>query len=205
MPGESLVQVTEGSGKKLHTWQTTVGANNVEDEFVVPGEYPYASYVIPFVAISIGTANDHVIQVMAGASLKVRIRRIALRQDGSAAAAAQSRFELFRLTTAGTGGGAITPEKLDPSDAASGCSAMTLPGVKGTESATRLGSGLLIIRQAVSATAVGFEGEWRFEAPPSSKGIVLAAGLTNGICIKNMSARATATVSGEVWVTETAF
>jgi hypothetical protein len=63
---ESIVQVTEGTGKKLHTNQRTIGANNVEDEYVIPGEYPLATYFVQANAVSIATAAAHVIQIMAG-------------------------------------------------------------------------------------------------------------------------------------------
>ena len=76
---ESIVQVTEGSGKKLHTFNRTIGANSVEDEVVLLGENYLASYMI-VAAASAATANSHVLQIMAGASLKVRVRRIEVQQ-----------------------------------------------------------------------------------------------------------------------------
>ena len=34
---EAFINVTEGSGKKAHTNQRTIGANDVQDEYVVTG------------------------------------------------------------------------------------------------------------------------------------------------------------------------
>ena len=66
--GESYVNVTEGSGKKLHSWQRTIGANNVEGQVVLAGVPHFASYVSA-VQSSTATANSHLVQIMAGASL----------------------------------------------------------------------------------------------------------------------------------------
>ena len=86
MATESFVNVTEGSGKKLHTNQRTIGANAVEDEYVLPGEFPLPGYFAVANAVAATTANDHLLQVMAGASLKVRIRRISVSQNQLATA-----------------------------------------------------------------------------------------------------------------------
>jgi hypothetical protein len=152
---ESLVQVTEGSGKKLHTWQRVIGANSVEDEFVIPGEYPLASYVGQNAGSSIATANDHV-QLMAGAALNVRIRRIRVEQAALATTAVLAAFGVYRLSTAGTGGTAVTPRPLDSADAACGATMASIPGVKGTEG-VELFRRRMILTQTV-ATAGGLVG-----------------------------------------------
>ena len=103
---ESIVQVTEGVGKKLHTNSYTVGANTVEDEVMLVGPQPWACYNLFAENISSATAAAHVAQIMAGASLKVRIVRISVTE--TAAPAGALRIEIVRLATAGTGGGAIT-------------------------------------------------------------------------------------------------
>ncbi len=131
--GESLVQVTEGSGKKLHTYSRAIGANTVEDEIVIPGEPYLASYVIAFAGVGTATLDSHIVQIMAGASLNVRIRRIRIQQLALASAVMSQPFLIHRLTTAGTGGASLTPRPYDPSDAAAGATAQTLPSAKGTE------------------------------------------------------------------------
>lgn len=202
---ESIVQVTSAGTTKLHTWQRTIGANNVEDEFVIPGEYPLASYtVVPTGSVSVATANDHILQIMAGASLNVRIRRIRFEQSGNATTAAIGILEIWRLSSAGTGGTAVTPAKLDTGDAASGATAMTLPTVKGTESVLVMRSAL-IYRQAVSATAAGVDDAWEWVQQPGQKPLIIPAGAANGIAIKSGSAIAAGTVIPYVEFVETSF
>lgn len=193
--GESLVQVTEGSGKKLHTWQRTIGANNVEDEIVIPGLFPWATYTIQVNNISIATANDHVLQIMAGASLNVYLVAVRIEQNGNATAVARADFRLIRLTTAGTGGTAVTPAPHDTTDAASGATAMTLPTAKGAEGTT-IRNEVLIMRQALLATATQPEEtlDWKYGANDFMKPIRIPAGAANGLCIKSVAGVAGATV-----------
>ncbi len=195
---ESIVQVTEGVGKKLHTISYTVGANTVEDEVTVPGVYPYPGYTAYGTAISGATAASHVLQLMAGASLKVRVVRIMIHEI--AATVGTVRFEVVRLTTAGTGGGAVTVGKLDNASAAAGATAMTLPTVKGTEGAfvwpITVGSAA-----AAPQTAVNESG-W-FEHP-YSQAIVIPSGATNGIALK-CSGLAATTYDVAIEFVETAF
>lgn len=197
---ESLVQVTEGSGKKLHTNQRTIGANNVEDEIVVLGEPYLASYTIGFTGVSIATANDHVLQIMAGASLKVRIRRICIWQIGLAGAAGMSTWIIHRLSTAGTGGTAVGPRQHETTDAASGATAMTLPTAKGTE-------GVFLQRWAMAMAAAHpvTVPPYQWGQLPNQKPITIEAGTTNGIAIKSVTAVAGATVAGYVEIDETSF
>ena len=205
---ESIVQVTEGSGKKLHTWNRTIGANSVEDEYVLLGENALASYTIyPLsgAVTSTATANSHLLQIMAGASLKVRIRRIEMYQTVVATTATLMEVRLIRLSTAGTGGTAVTPQPLDQGDAASGATAMVLPTVKGTETST-IGGGAAYMMQTIAASAAMTEPllVWDFDRP-RSKPLILSAGTTNGICVKNSAAVAGGNVCFMVWFDESSF
>lgn len=198
---ESLVQVTSGAGPKLHTWQRTIGANNVEDEFVIPGEYPLASYSIaPAAPLATTNANAHLLQIMAGASLNVRVRRIRVRQHAVPAAVAAFEIQIWRLSSAGTGGTAITPSKMDTADAAAGATAMTLPTAKGTETVQLWDESIWlgVVATPVSSNLM----EW--VAAPGSKGILIPAGATNGIAVKNIN-NGTATLSVTADIVETSF
>lgn len=202
---ESIVQVTEGAGKKLHTNSFTVGANTVEDEFVIPGEYPYASYVSIHPAVSIATATDHIACLNAGASLKVRIRRIRVEQSGNATAAAVSSLQLLRTTTAApTGGTAVTPASFDTTDAAAGAAGRSLPAVKATES-TLLQQFTMAWRQAIAATGTQVDDAWEWTQQPGQKPLIIPAGTTNGIALKNVSAIAGATVNVHIEFVETSY
>lgn len=192
---ESFINQTEGSGKKSHTWDRTIGANLIQDEFVLPGEYPYASYIVLGPAVSIATANDHLLCVNAGASLTVRIRRIWLEQSANATAAAIGTIAIFRTTTAApTGGTAVTPAPLDTADAASGAAGRTLPTAKGTES-IELIRAAIAYRQTVAATGAQADDSWEWVQKPGQKPITIPAGTTNGLVIKNLSAVAGASVN----------
>lgn len=198
---ETIVQVNSGTGPKLHGYDHVIGANTVIDGVYVPGEYPLASYSITATLVSLATVNDHLLQIMAGASLNVRIRRIYVRQAAAVTAASASGIEVLRLTSAGTGGTALTPAKLDLGDVAAGCTAMTLPTSKGTESTIVVEDrvGLIQTQPTVDTAKM----EWR--QSPNAKPIVIPAGTANGIAIKNLNANAGASVAIVVEITETAF
>ena len=193
---ESIVQVTEGVGKKLHTNSYTVGANTVEDEFMVPGPFPYATYTVYATAVSGATGASHVMQLMAGASLKVRIARITVQMIAVPVNA--NRLEIVRLTTAGTGGTAVTARPFETSDAAAGAAGMTLPTVKGTEGVF-LGS-----LAPTLATAVGSTTKWEWVQHPNSKPIIIPTGTANGIALK-AAGLAASTYDIEILFVETAF
>jgi hypothetical protein len=203
---ESFVNVTEGSGKKLHTFARTIGANAVEDEVVVLGEQYLATYLVaPAAFITTATANSHLLQIMAGASLRVRIRRIELHQVGLATTAALMDTRIYRLTSAGTGGTTHGLGLLDPADAAAGASAMTLPTAKGTESSLfALAAPYLMQTLAASAPLWNPVLAWDFDRP-RSKPLTIPAGVTNGIAIKNITAVAGASLFVNVWLDESNF
>lgn len=203
---EGFVNVTEGSGKKLQTFQRTVGANTVEDQAVILGEQYLAEYTVATITpVSAATANSHVLQLMAGSSLRLRVRRIEVAQMGLATTGAFCQWAVYRLSTAGTGGGAITPQLLDPADAAAGATAMTLPTAKGTEGAL-LWSGATPMTQTITATPAATNPILVLDFDDARrKPIHVAAGTSNGIALKNITAIAACTVVVTLWVTESNF
>ncbi len=202
---ESLIALTEGSGKNLHTFQRVIGVNTVEDQIVGLGEQYLAGYTVVSGVISTATAASHLGQIMAGSSLKARIRRIELYQTGAATTATLMQVDVLRLTTAGTGGTSLTPNPSDTTDAAAGSTGMTLPSAKGTEGAL-LWRGAAYMMQTVAASSqlaepiLAIELDWN-----RSKPWVIAAGTTNGICIKNVTGVAGGTVAWTAWLDESNF
>jgi hypothetical protein len=189
---ESFVEVTQGSGTKLHSYQRTIGANAVEDEVVVLGEQYLAGYVSSPSSVAVSTSNSHLLALMAGSSLKLYIRRITVTQFGMASAAGTLAVQIFRLTTAGSGGGTTgTPRKLDTADAAAGATALTLNSSKGTEEANPTIRGQLTLR---AAEPVLDSDGFRWEQHPNQKALIVPAGTANGIAIKNTTNDANATV-----------
>lgn len=203
---ESLIALTEGSGaKNLHSFQRVVGINTVEDQVVLMGEPYLAGYIATPAtsgARSTATASSHIFQIMAGASLKVRIRRILLYQAAAATAATLATVALQRLSTAGTGGGVETVVPLDPSDAGAGATCMTLPTVKGTVGAL-VGFRTCYMMQTIAASAQLQAPllDWDFDRL-HQKPLIIPAGAANGICLQWNTATAGASVLFEVWLDE---
>jgi len=203
---ESTILYTPGSGGKIHVFDRTIGANTVGEEVVVIGEQYLAEYTTATITpVSTATANSHVLQIMAGSSNRLRIRRIEVAQMVVATTAAFCQWAIYRLTSAGSGGTAITGQLVDPGDAAVGATTMTLPTAKGTEGAL-LWSGASVMTQTLTATpaainpilVIDFDSMRR-------KPIHVAAGTSNGIALKNITAIAAATVVVTAWWDESSF
>lgn len=206
---ETYIQANaDGSGKKLHSFDRTVGANSVHDEIMLHGEPEAATYNVTTVSTSIATANAHPLQIMAGAALIVYVRRLVVYQSVAVTTAAIATWELWRLSTAGTGGTAVTPAPLDTTDGAAGATAMTLPTVKGTES-TKLWSGTAQLTQTVATQSNGREGTVLLDLPLDwllrSKAIRIPAGTTNGLALKWVSASAGASVIAVATISERSY
>lgn len=204
----SIINVTEGSGKALETWQYVIGSNTVERQVIAMGEQHLADYIATPAnsgARSTATASSHIFQIMAGASLKVRIRRILMYQAAAATTATLATVALQRLSTAGTGGGVEVVAPLDASDAASGATCMTLPTVKGTVGAL-VGFRTCYLMQTIAASAQLQAPllDWDFDRP-RQKPLIIPAGAANGICLQWNTATAGATVLFEVWLGESNF
>lgn len=195
---ESSINVTEGSGKRLHTFDRTIGAVLVQDQFAIPAEYPYATYVV--VAESSGIAVGHIFQVMAGPSKYLRVRRVTVIQRASATASAACRIDIVRLTTAGTGGTVASASTLDPADSAFSGAAMQDPTTLGTESVF-LSRHVIGLTSAVPSSVNAIQ----WTALPNMKGIVVPPGTSNGVALKVRDAVAGASVAMTVEVIETDF
>lgn len=190
---ESFLTTAAGN---IHTWTRVISANTVHDQGVFPAEYPGASYIVFGGTISIATADAHVLELLAGSSLNLKVRCIHIEQSSNANAAALGSFSIFRLSTAGTGGSAITPAKFDTSDSAAGATGMSLASSKGTET-TELFRIHMPMRQAISATQAQVDDQWEWIQKPGQKPLVVAAGTSNGLCIKSNTAVAGGAV--DVW------
>ena len=183
----SSLQVTPGSGLRLATDSYTEAAVTVHNQRLGLGDAINPTYSL-VLATSTATAASHLLQIMAGASLRVRIHLIEYYLDTLATAAALGSVSLFRLTTAGTGGTVLARAALDPADAASGATAMQLPTSKGTEGA-QLWTGNVRYIQTASASdgLVQPVMVWDFDRL-RGKPVIIAAGTSNGIAIKQETA-----------------
>jgi hypothetical protein len=160
----SFISVTQGAGTKLATNNYTDGADSKHDEIVVLGEQFLPTYGATRTSVSTATADSHLFQLMAGTSLKLRVRRILVRQVLNAGTVFTARLELWRLTTAGTGGTSTTPAPFESSDPACGATFMSLPTAKGTEGAILLADGI-----GLQAAHSNLPGVFAWEQPPNGK------------------------------------
>lgn len=205
--GDSI-RVTEGSGKYLAAGATyTENALTVRDEKAILGEPYLASYSFVTPSISIATANAHLLQIMAGSSNAVYLRRLRVYQSVLVTTAAIATWELWLLSTAGTGGGTVTGAKRFTTDGAYSGAAMTLPTAKGTE-ATKLWSGTCQLIQTVGTGGAGLNTLLVDEALDDAlraQPIRIPAGTANGIAMKWVSASTGASAIVDMLVTEAPF
>jgi hypothetical protein len=189
----SYVSFNEGTARKVRTFQRTDGATTVEEWMYAETEPVLDAYTVSAVNVAGVTADSHVLQIMAGASLRVGIRRITIYQYSSSNTTRQVRFGVHRLTSAGTGGTAVTPLPLDPASGAVGATAMTLPTGKGTEISGAVGGVHIGVIQSNSINQgsnplldidFGYGRE---------RALWIAAGTSNGICVKNLVADSSVT------------
>ena len=193
----SYVTFDEGTSRKVRTFQRTDGVDTVEEWMYVQSESLFDTYTIYAGTIATSTVNSHLLQIMAGGSNRVGIKGITIYQSGAATTADHFPIDIHRLTTAGTGGTAITAYPLDPASSAAGATGMSLPSSKGTEGIRPGGRVRGPVETAV-ASATGPMLDIVYGAN-NTKPIYIAAGTSNGICLKNPVADATLTL--DIFVT----
>lgn len=202
---ETYIQANaDGSGKKIRTYSRTISSQDVHEEVQQAGQPYLPTYSVTASSVSIATAASHVLQIMAGSSLHVRILRIRIHQQLNVTTAAQQEWNFYRLTTAGTGGTTVTPRALDSGDSAAGATAMTLPSSKGTEG-NLLGGGMQPLIQTSPTGGLSFSPSLEWSPAPYSKPYIIPAGTSNGLALKNVGANAAGTVFVVVEFTETAW
>lgn len=201
---EATIAITAGSGTLLRTDTKSISSNTVHREFMLIDDTSLVCYFAAAMTISNATANDHILQLMAGASLNLRIRRVRVSQVGNATTGSAGSFQLVRLTTAGTGGTSVTPAKFDTADGAAGATAMTLPTAKGTES-TIVMQDTLTYRQTVATAGAQQNDRWEWVQLPGLKPIIIAAGTSNGIALKHTTAIAGSSLNVLFEFTETSY
>ena len=189
------ITYTEGAGAVLDAYSRTYGAGEQKVQKVITVHTDAPTYSIALCGIGIGTSTDHLLQLMNGASGVMIVTRVHVAQFALAGADAAWGFDLFRLTSAGTGGSSVATSGAnpvlvanDPGDSAfSGAAKYAVTSSKGTEG-DQIARRRLTIKTAQPTSYV----EWT--PAPGSKGIVVPAGTSNGIAVKNVTSVATATV-----------
>lgn len=188
--------------RKFHTNQRNNGADTVEQYVQLTGEPYLATYLITVTTpVSAATANSHLLQIMAGATYRVGLRRLIVTQIANGTTQV-NQWQLVRLSSAGTGGTSYTPRNVDNADPAAGATAMTLPSAKGSEGFIPWTD--TVLTHAVAAT-VGlnpiFDRSW---GDPQTKTIWILPGTSNGIALKNITASAGGTYYIQAVIVESA-
>jgi hypothetical protein len=198
------VAVTEGSGKNLHTWQRSVSSVNREEQYIQIGESGLATYNLCYAgAVSTATGDSHILQLMSGSSTYTRVHRITVEQSANATTATLLAVAVYRLSSAGTGGTAVTPRPFDTGDTAN-ATGMILPTAKGTETVELMRT-VIIMRQAVGTTTTQPDDFWIWQQQPGKKPLIIPSGTANGIAVKNLSAVAAGSLVVNIEFTETAW
>jgi hypothetical protein len=177
-----MVQVgSPGAGPKLATSPTyTDNAGNVvQQQTITIGEQFQPTYTAVAPGVSASTVNSHMLEIMAGGSLNVRIRRIVMTQVTASAVVNVFSLQLWRLTSAGTGGTVVAITQYDSSDTP-GATARSLPSSKGAETGNPFWLETLWASSAAIPTG---RDSFRWQQSPNGKPILLAPGA--GIAIKN--------------------
>lgn len=182
---ESSISITEGSGKDLQTYARSVASTTRENQYVLPGESGLPTYTA-FATMRANVANSHLMIIQGDGTNYARLRRLTIKQ-ANIATASTMEIKVFRTSTEGTGGTAVTPRSIGLGDAVYGGTVATLPTTKGTE-----GAQLLQFRIGLAAAnPVTREnmGEWIQQ--PNAKPVQFGTGPDNGIAIKNIGTSAT--------------
>jgi hypothetical protein len=201
---EGKISATEGAGKNVHTFDRTIASVLVQDQFVLPGEFPYPSYFVHAQGVSGANSGDDLMQVMAGSANYVRVRRIEISQRVPITTAQEFTVDVTRLTTAGTGGVAVTPARFDNGDPAAGASAAsTVPNATHGTAGTILRSLRIWGLQTPPTAGVGGGLSAKWEQHRGTKPIIIPAGASNGISLRVQTGRAGITLDVEIEIVET--
>ncbi len=202
---ESVVKVSEGSGKLVHSFSRIIGSSFVDDISTIDGMPYYASYSVGSGGATVAVANDHAFQIRAGASLIVYVHELTVVQHAPATTAAFMQWEVWRTTTAGTGGFVTGQDKLDTTDSSASVAFMQNPTAKGTES-VRLDSYAAYVTQTPGVAGFQWPVLYRFKADGKLlKPWRIPAGTTNCIVLKNVTAMAGAQVDARLVWSEASF
>jgi hypothetical protein len=189
---DSRVQVNSGTGPYLATVAHTRGAYSDEFGLHHTAESYLPTYSVVTAAVSTATANSHLLQLMGSSAGRSVLRRVRVHQMAAAGANTAAEVQILRLTTAGTGGTAITPRRMDDAgDVAAGGAAMSLPTTKGTEGDILFRGVMMLTVAATVLDPLILELAW---SDPRSKGPTVTNSTSAGLAVKLITAVASATV-----------
>lgn len=186
---ESTLGYTDGSGKNIHTFARSIASTTKEDQVFLLGEPILPTYTAAASSVATTTSAAHLFFIQGDGTLYTRINWFEVAQQ-TMGTAAVAEIRLYRTTTAGSGGGAISCYPTDGADTSPYAgTAQTLPSSKGTE-------GVLLHQFRLPLVAsTPTLGTYRWERQNYEKPIIIAPATTNGICWKIITGIATDTLN----------
>lgn len=174
--------------KNVHTFARTIGGTAKEDMIVLLGEPALPTYTAVASAITT-TSASHLFFLQGDGTLYTRVNWFEVSQQ-TMGTAAVAEIRVYRTTTAGSGGGAISCYPTDGADTSPYAgTAQTLPSSKGTE-----GVLLHTFRLPLVASTPTL-GTYRWERQMYEKPWIIAPATTNGLCWKLITGIATDTLN----------
>lgn len=187
----NYLSTTSSGAFNLQTDERTIGGTAVDAQVILTGESAMPTYTAIASNIVLTTANAHLLQIMGDGTNYCRLRSVSLAQSTLSGAVNTAMIAIYRLSTAGTGGSAVSSYPFDAADTSPyGGGAMTLPTVKGTE-----GTLLYQFRLGVTATNPMNSNDQLLWVPTDDqKPIIWGTSIANGIAFKIVGNVATAAV-----------
>lgn len=152
------------------------------------------TYMIP-VSGQANTGASHAIAVESGAAKTTRVHRVIIFQPGLQTTAGLRVLQLLRTTAAGSSG-AVTPQKLDPTDPAFTGIARAKP-TPGTEGAVLLEIPIFVPTAVAAFTPISVDLEALLGKP-----VEIPVGTANGVALKDPGATGGASFSAALVVSE---
>jgi len=200
---QSVVGVSTGTDKYLNSESRSIGGTAREEQIVHAGQGYIPTYTIESDDAAVNTANAHILQIMADGSNYSRLMRLWVTPtEDLPASIGHFKLALYRLTTAGTGGAALSDAPHDTADSYGGDMRRN-PGTKGTEGQ--------LLRTFYRGVDTGAQRGWAqesnlfYEAKDGTKPIIFGIADTEGIAVKVIDALASTSVLVTAEVITTAY
>src|SRR3990167_1400566 len=199
---ESSLEVTAGSGTKLQTSSRMQAAATVEAQHVLLGQDGRATYTAIAQNVSIAVSLDHVLQLMGDGTNYCELVEVHIYQSDTATAVGTADIRIYRISTAGTGGGTVSARPMDAGDTdpyGGGC--MTLPTVKGSEGNLLRSFHLGV----VAAEPLNALNSVHWTGPEGTKGPRWGTATSDGLAFKIVSGLASTSVTIEATFRRTSY
>ena len=188
----STIDIADAASPDKYLWteQRTVSSTAREMQVVYAGESPYPTYYARASRISIATSSDHILMIQADGTNYSRLKHLEITcTDDLPASASVAHLVLYRTTTAGSGGSAVSVGAYDTADTYGG-TVQTLPSSKGTE-ANLLYDFWLTMPASLGDTLPRVE--WTYK--PGMKPIIWGTSAASGLVVQIVTGVASTSLS----------